>query len=97
MPRVYLLVFHYQIPAGTNITEIGAADILAIYRAKQKDFVELSFGTIAGYADHGAIIHYSATPDTDVQIGTDSLFLLDSGGQYWGEAGGAGSERGGGG
>ena len=84
---IFINLSLYQIKAGTNITEIMAADTLATYRAAQNDFIELSFGTIAGYADHGAIIHYSATPETNVQIGTDSLFLLDSGGQYWGEAG----------
>jgi Xaa-Pro aminopeptidase len=41
-----------------------------------------SFESIAGYSLHGAIVHYSATPESDVELGRDSLFLLDSGAQY---------------
>ena len=42
----------------------------------------MSFDTISGYAAHGAIVHYAATPETDVEIKPEGLLLVDSGGQY---------------
>ena len=42
----------------------------------------LSFGTISAFGPNAAIIHYSATPETDTAIGTDGLYMVDSGGQY---------------
>ena len=42
----------------------------------------LSFGTISAFGSNGAIIHYSATEETDAKITRDSLFMVDSGGQY---------------
>ncbi len=64
------------------MTEISASDYLADLRAQQEGFIELSFDTICGYADHGAIIHYSATPETDVELRPEGLLLVDSGGHY---------------
>ncbi|XP_071800485.1 xaa-Pro aminopeptidase 1-like isoform X1 [Asterias amurensis] len=52
------------------------------FRAAFEDNRGLSFGTIAGFGPHGAIIHYTSTPETDVAITKGSTFLLDSGGQY---------------
>lgn len=66
----------------TPITEVSAAAQLLAFRAEQADFVGESFGTISGYGPHGAIVHYSATADTDVPLQPTGLFLLDSGGQY---------------
>lgn len=65
-----------------QITEVSAAAQLLAFRAEQADFVGESFGTIAGYGPHGAIVHYSATADTDMPLQSTGLFLLDSGGQY---------------
>merc|ERR1719334_267076 len=48
----------------------------------QKGFKGTSFETIAAYGPHGAIIHYKPTANSNIKIGTNSLFLLDSGGQY---------------
>lgn len=64
------------------ITEISAADYLAARRAEQEGFLDLSFATICGYNDHGAIIHYGATPETDVPLAPQGLLLVDSGGHY---------------
>ena len=66
-----------QIP----MTEISASDYLETLRREQGAF-DLSFDTICGYAEHGAIIHYGATPETDVEIKPEGLLLVDSGGQY---------------
>ena len=65
------------------VTEISAADYLAARRAEQEGFLDLSFSTICGYNEHGAIIHYGATPETDVPLRPEGLVLVDSGGHYW--------------
>ncbi len=64
------------------MTEISAADYLAARRAEQEGFLGLSFATICGYGPHGAIIHYGATPETDVPLKAEGLLLVDSGGHY---------------
>lgn len=69
------------VPQG-GITEVIAQEKLHAFRAEQKDFVGDSFHTIAGYAAHGAIVHYSATPAIAATLQPKGLFLLDSGGQY---------------
>ena len=63
-------------------TEIGIDRKLTSLRAEQPLFRELSFDTIAAYGPHGAIVHYEATPDTDVELKPEGLLLLDSGAQY---------------
>ena len=65
-----------------EITEISASDKLEAFRAEGDEFVEISFDTIAGYGEHGAIIHYKATEDTNVKLQPKGLFLVDSGAQY---------------
>lgn len=67
---------------GGELTEIGVADILLRHRSAQPLFVETSFDTIAGFGPNGAIVHYSATPETDTRILPDNLLLIDSGGNY---------------
>ncbi len=69
------------VPDG-GITEISAADKLEEFRRIGDKFVGLSFTTISGYGEHGAIIHYDPTPETDVPIKPEGIYLLDSGGQY---------------
>lgn len=64
------------------ITEISLSDKLLEFRSKQENFVGASFGTIAGYADHGAIVHYHATPESDASLAAENILLIDSGGQY---------------
>ncbi|MDR2854300.1 MAG: aminopeptidase P family protein [Prevotellaceae bacterium] len=65
-----------------DLSEIKITDKLHEFRAEQEHFVGESFSTIAGYAAHGAIVHYSATPETDAKITNTNILLLDSGGQY---------------
>jgi Xaa-Pro aminopeptidase len=66
----------------TKITEISAADKLEAFRCTGQHFQGLSFNTISGYADHGAIIHYSVSPETDVPLRAAGIYLIDSGAQY---------------
>lgn len=66
----------------TKITEMSAGEKLEEFRKAGDGFVGLSFETIAGYGEHGAIIHYGSTPETDVELKKQGIFLLDSGAQY---------------
>ena len=63
-------------------TEITVSDKLESLRAEQPLYRDISFDTIAGYQAHGAIVHYEATPDTDVPLKPEGFLLLDSGTQY---------------
>ncbi len=65
-----------------NITEMSAAKKLHDLRAEQDMFIDESFDTIAGFNEHGAIVHYSATPESDVKIRRKGFLLVDSGAQY---------------
>jgi Xaa-Pro aminopeptidase len=66
-----------------KITEISAADKLKGFRSEQDTFAGVSFNTIGGYKAHGALPHYFATEESDVEILPEGLFLVDSGGQYF--------------
>ncbi|MCL7989366.1 aminopeptidase P family protein [Sphingobacterium sp. lm-10] len=65
-----------------SLTEISIADQLQAFRAAQDGFVDISFDTIAGYLEHGALPHYKATPKSDATLKASGLLLVDSGGQY---------------
>lgn len=64
------------------MTELSAAEKLHEFRAQQEGFLEDSFTTIMGYGPHGAIVHYSATAESDAEIFAKGLLLIDSGGHY---------------
>ncbi len=64
------------------ITEISAAAQLNAFRAQQKNYVGESFGAISGYQEHGALPHYKSTPESNVALQAEGMYLLDSGGQY---------------
>lgn len=66
-----------------KITEISASDKLAAFRAEQEGYLWPSFGPISAYKEHGAIVHYSATEETDVELRPEGLLLSDTGGNYW--------------
>ena len=70
-----------SVPAG-GVTEMGAAAKLDGLRAGGEYFRGLSFPTIAGYADHGAVIHYKVDEASDAPLRPEGLFLVDSGGHY---------------
>lgn len=65
-----------------EFTEIDVADILLRNRRAQDLFVDTSFDTIAGYGPNGAIVHYSATPESNTSVRPGNLLLIDSGGNY---------------
>lgn len=69
------------VPAGKE-TEISVDKKLHTFRATQPLYMGESFDTIAGYKEHGAIVHYEATPETDVTLKPEGFLLLDSGAQY---------------
>ncbi len=63
-------------------TEISIDQKLTALRAEQPLYRDISFDTIAGYQAHGAIVHYEATPETDIPLKPEGFLLLDSGAQY---------------
>lgn len=63
-------------------TEISLDVRLTALRAEQSKFKGISFDTIVGYEEHGAIVHYEATPETDIPVKPRGLVLIDSGAQY---------------
>lgn len=65
-----------------KITETSIAEKLAEFRSKRNEFVSESFNSIVGYADHGAIVHYSATKESEYEVKPKGFLLIDSGGQY---------------
>lgn len=71
-----------RLKEGVTLTEIDVADILTEHRSKQDLYAGESFETIAGYGPHGAIVHYSATPESSSTIRPEGLLLIDSGAQY---------------
>ena len=66
----------------TAESELSVDRRLTALRAAQARYRDLSFDTIAGYGEHGAIVHYEATPETDIPLRPEGLLLLDSGAQY---------------
>lgn len=71
-----------NIPLG-NVTELTIEQKLNEYRSQQPLYYGESFGTIAGFADHGAICHYKADENSSYNITPNHILLIDSGGQYF--------------
>lgn len=65
-----------------EITEISAAEKLESFRKEQKDYLEPSFNTISAYEANAAMMHYSASKDSNSKLAPKNLLLVDSGGQY---------------
>ncbi len=72
-----------QAVPGGDVTEMSMDRRLHDFRAAQPLFISQSFDTIAGYKEHGAIVHYMATPETDATLRPEGFILIDSGAQYW--------------
>ena len=72
-----------NVPQGT-VTELRAEEVLTGFRADLPHYLGQSFRTIAGFAEHGALMHYAASPQSDAVVGDENFFLVDSGGQYLG-------------
>lgn len=70
------------VKAGKKLTEIGVADILLKHRSAGDLYFDLSFESICGFGPHGAIVHYTATPESDAEITSGNLLLIDSGANY---------------
>ena len=75
---------HWLLPAveAGGQTEMTIDEKLTSLRREQNLFRDISFDTIAAYQEHGAIVHYEATPETDVRLRPEGFLLLDSGAQY---------------
>ena len=65
-----------------DMSELSISEKLLNFRKEQKNFKDISFSTIAGFAEHGAIVHYGATKETDKKIVPNNLLLVDSGAHY---------------
>ena len=70
-----------EVPGG-QITEISAAEKLTEFRSGNEHYRGPSFGSISGYGSNGAIVHYSATADSNADLKNEGIYLIDSGGQY---------------
>lgn len=68
--------------AKGGVTELRAADKLEEFRSEQEHYYGQSFAPIVGYGEHGAVIHYSATAESNVTLKPESFVLIDTGGQY---------------
>jgi len=72
-----------QVPSGL-VTELSAEAQLKSYRRQTRHYVSDSFRTIAGFAAHGAKMHYAADEESNAVVNESNFFLVDSGGQYLG-------------
>ena len=68
--------------AKERITELGAAEKLYQFRSEQEHFIGDSFDPIIAYGKHAAIVHYSATEETDIPLEARGMVLADTGGHY---------------
>ncbi len=65
-----------------EVSEITASEKLEQFRSEQDFYQGPSFHPISAFAEHGAIVHYTSTPETDVRLQKPGIYLIDSGGQY---------------
>ena len=79
---LYWLSSYIGKPEISELTEIAIDEKLTSLRAEQPLYRDISFDTIAGYGSHAAIVHYEATPETDIPLQPKGMLLLDSGAQY---------------
>lgn len=71
-----------RLASGEPTTEMDVDKLATQYRSEHPLYFDDSFGTIAGYREHGAIVHYEATEDTNATLQPEGLLLVDSGAQY---------------
>ena len=71
-----------KVGAGEPMTEMDVAEVLRKYRSQGEYYFDESFGTIAGYEAHGAIVHYEADEESNSDLHAKGLLLIDSGAQY---------------
>ena len=83
---VAMTKFIYWLKKNTGripMDEISVSDYLGKLRMDQEGCIGLSFATISAYGAHGAMCHYSATPESNISLEPRGLYLIDSGGQYY--------------
>ncbi len=80
----FLFWLEKSLQENQEINEILAAEKLLELRKKNLNFLYPSFASISGFASNGAVIHYHANEKTNKKISGNSLYLIDSGGQYFG-------------
>ncbi|MBD3223340.1 MAG: M24 family metallopeptidase [Caldithrix sp.] len=78
----FLQWLEQSVPEG-GVTEVSAANKLSELRSEDNLYRGPSFGTISSYNEHGAIVHYAPSEETDVPLQAEGIYLVDSGGQYW--------------
>ncbi|MCM1076491.1 MAG: aminopeptidase P family protein [Bacteroides sp.] len=78
-----LMEIEKTVAEGKELTEMGVADILLKHRSKGELYFDLSFESICGFGPNGAIVHYTATPESDSVISKGNLLLIDSGANYF--------------
>ena len=79
---MHWLKTHVGISSESPVTELSAADKLEEFRKEQDEYLWQSFEPICASAEHAAIVHYSATKDSNVPVTENGLFLTDTGGGY---------------
>lgn len=77
----FFMMVEKEYPEG-KLTEVGLGKLLREFRLADPSCVDESFAPILGWNEHGAIVHYEPTPESDVPVVGDGLLLVDSGGQY---------------
>ncbi len=77
----FLSWFAGEAPKG-DLTEIGAAEKLAEFRRKNELFRDFSFDSISGAGPNGAVVHYKVSEKSSRKVELNSIYLIDSGGQY---------------
>lgn len=82
MVKAYMEIDRRIAGEGEPLTELGVCEIFRRYRSQQPLFFDESFGTIAGFGPHGAIVHYEPDTESDASVRTGNLLLIDSGAQY---------------
>jgi Xaa-Pro aminopeptidase len=78
---LFLCWLENELPKG-GVTELSAARKLEEYRSRQDSYRGLSFRTISSYGEHGAVVHYSVSPETNFPLKPKGIYLIDSGSQY---------------
>lgn len=78
----FFMMLEKELEAGHKIGEVELGERLRALRLADETCVDESFAAIIGFKGHGAIVHYEATPESDVEISGEGLLLVDSGGQY---------------
>jgi len=77
----FLFWLEKEAPKST-VTELSAAKKMEEFRRQQDLFVDLGFETISSFGSHGAVVHYSVSPETDIPLKPRGIYLIDSGSQY---------------